>query len=79
MLSCGFLCWDSLGSGSGGSVKLLLSPLGLCKMRVLLRDRQMVMNEDNDTCRPSAEYQGQFFSGDRYSPSLSSISHYVAP
>lgn len=33
-----------LGSGSGGFVRSLLSPLGLCKMRVLLRDRHIVMN-----------------------------------
>lgn len=38
----------------------------------------MAMNEVNDTCSRSAEYRGHFFSGDRYSPLLSSISHYVA-
>lgn len=44
----------------------------------IVRDRHMVMNEVNDTCRWSAEYRGYFFSGDRYSPLLSSICHYVA-
>lgn len=44
----------------------------------IVQDRHMVMNEVSNTCRRSVEYRGHFFSGDRYSPLLSSIGHYVA-
>lgn len=61
--------------GQVGCAVVVIPPQAL-HVASILRDRRMAMNEVYDTCKWLVEYQGQFFSRNRYNTRLSSISHY---